>query len=102
MAAPRRSRVEREPDSSPAGTDRNAALAALAGKGEAVDAPDPVRPATPPLTGVVHDFGGDVSAVLTSPSHVFRVGGRTRFVYRGEVVKAEAGFVDSRPFLVRL
>ena len=104
MAA-RSKRVEgdaREPDSVGPATARNAALAALAAKGAVVDAPAPVVP-LPRLTGVEHDLGGDVRAVVVAPSLVLRRDDRSLFLYRGEVVNATAGFVDERPgSLVRL
>ena len=92
----------REPDSAGPATARNAALAALAAKGTVVDAPDPVV-SLPRLTGVEHDLGGDVRAVVVAPSLVLRRDDRSLFLYRGEVVNATAEFVDERPgSLVRL
>ena len=55
------------------------------------------------MTGVEHDLGGDVRAVVVAPSLVLRRDDRSLFLYRGEVVNATAEFVDERPgSLVRL
>ena len=102
MAA-RRKTTEREPDSVGPADARNKALAALASKGVVQDLAreNPVL-GLPALTGVEHDLGGDVRAVLTAPSHVQPYQGRRVFIYRGEVVKAPAELVDGHPGLVRL
>lgn len=93
----------RQPDSVGPATDRNRALAALAAKGEVLDAArDNPLPGPPKLTGVEHDLGGDVRGVLVAPSMVLPVEGGRLFVYRGEVVKADAGFFESRSGFVRL
>ena len=103
MAAPRRKATDREPESAGPATDRNKALAALANKGTVLDAArENPAPSLPALTGVEHDLGGDVRAVLTAPSHVQPYEGRRVFIYRGEVVKAPAELVDGHPGLVRL
>lgn len=100
----RAERGAREPDSAGPATARNLALAALAEKGTVVDAAlDNQVPALPTLTGVEHDLGGTVRAVMVAPSLVLRRDDRSLFLYRGEVVNATAGFVDERPgSLVRL
>lgn len=100
----KRSEGDREPDSVGPADDRNAALAALAAKGAVVDAAkNNPKPKLPRLTGVEHDLGGSVRAVVVAPSVVLPWEDRRLFLYRGEVVKAEAKFVDDRPSsLVRL
>lgn len=83
-------------------TGRNAALAALAAKGEyqdlAVETEANARLGAPEFTGRFYDLGGEVRAVLLAPW--FSADGRTMF--RGDVVSASGEWLDARGVFKRL
>lgn len=83
-------------------THRNAALAALAAKGQYRDLADETegnaRLGVPALTGRFYDLGGGVEAVLLAPW--CQVDGRT--VFRGDVVRVSDAWLDGRDGFARL
>lgn len=98
MAERRNSSQKREPNTQKVGTERNLVAQINGAKKAWVEAGDASPKPTPVLTGVTHDLGGNVDAVVKPPW--VSIDGKT--VYRGDVVKVTAEVADNNPSLIRL